>query len=213
MELFNDILIQQGGYILYPLFVLSIIALLIFIERALFLHKGQINFQDFLSGIQNLIEKKRLVEALTLCEETPGPMARLMKSALLQYGTSHAQIRSAIETAALVEIPILERRIGSLAAIARIAPLLGFIGTLVAAFQALLNLEAANADSSLFVQSLAQAIISSIIGLSIAALAALAYHFLYGRVRALVYDLERAGHAIQQLMLSGVIESKKDEDE
>lgn len=140
-------------------------------------------------------------------------MARLMKSALLQYGTSHAQIRSAIETAALVEIPILERRIGSLAAIARIAPLLGFIGTLVAAFQALLNLEAANADSSLFVQSLAQAIISSIIGLSIAALAALAYHFLYGRVRALVYDLERAGHAIQQLMLSGVIESKKDEDE
>jgi len=202
MNLFNDILIQQGGYTLYPLFLLSIIAVLIFIERALFLHKGKIDSQDFLTGIRNLVEKKRLVEAMTLCEETPGPLARLVKSALLQYNASDNKIKSAIESAALMEIPILERRIGSLAAIARVAQLIGFIGTLIAAFQALIALETANANSGLFVQALAQAVVSSIVGLSIAALAALAYHFLYGRVRALVFDLERVGHKIHELLLN-----------
>ena len=200
MDLLGNTLIQEGGYTLYPLFVLSIIAMLIFIERALFLHKGQIHSLDFLAGIKNLINKKRLVEALTLCEETPGPLARVVKSALLQYGANDAQIRSAIESAALIEVPILERRIGSLAAIARIAPLVGFIGTLIAAFRALINLEAANAESALFVQSLAQAIISSAVGLGIAALAALGYHFLHGRVRALVFEIERVGHAIYEFL-------------
>jgi biopolymer transport protein ExbB len=95
-----------------------------------------------------------------------------------------------------MEVPVLQRRIASLAAIARIAPLVGFIGTLIAAFQALVSLEAANADSGYFIEALAQAIISSAVGLGIAALAALGYHFLYGRVRALVFEIERVGHAI-----------------
>ena len=211
MNLFGNTLIQQGGYTLYPLFILSIIAMLIFIERALFLHKGQIHSLDFLAGIKNLINKKRLVEALTLCEETPGPLARVVKSALLQYGTSDARIHSAIESAALIEVPILERRIGTLAAIARISPLVGFIGTLIAAFQALINLEAANADSALFVESLAQAIISSAVGLGIAALAALGYHFLHGRVRALVFEIERVGYAIYEFLCSSELQSEVEE--
>lgn len=212
MDLLGNTLIQEGGYTLYPLFVLSIIAMLIFIERALFLHKGQIHSLDFLAGIKNLINKKRLVEALTLCEETPGPLARVVKSALLQYGANDAQIRSAIESAALIEVPILERRIGSLAAIARIAPLVGFIGTLIAAFRALINLEAANAESALFVQSLAQAIISSAVGLGIAALAALGYHFLHGRVRALVFEIERVGHAIYEFLTSNQPDAETKEE-
>jgi biopolymer transport protein ExbB len=215
MDLFGNTLIQQGGYTLYPLFILSIIAVLIFVERSLFLHKGQINSQDFLAGIRNLLNKKRLVEALTLCEETPGPLARVVKSALLQYGATESRIRSAIESAALIEVPILERRIGSLAAIARIAPLIGFIGTLIAAFQALVGLEAANADSAYFVQALARAIISSAVGLGIAALASLAHHFLHGRVRALVLDIERVGHAIHELLTSSenAIKTQKGEGE
>ena len=202
MDLFDNTLIQQGGYTLYPLFVLSIIAVLIFIERALFLHKGQIHSLDFLTGIKNLVNKKRLVEAMTLCEETPGPLARVVKSALLQYGASDERIQSAIESAAIIEVPILERRIGSLAAIARIAPLIGFIGTLIAAFHALVSLEAANAESALFIESLAQAIISSAVGLGIAALAALAYHFLHGRVRALVYEIDRVAYTIHEFLTS-----------
>ena len=200
MDYLQDNFISQGGPVMYPLLFISLLGFVLFIERSLFLHKGQIGTQDFLSGIKNLVRKKRLVEALTLCEDTPGPMARIMKSALLNYGESRETIRSAIQSAAIVEIPILERRIGTIAALARVAPLLGFLGTLIAALQALYLLESFNGDSGLLSRLLAEALITSASGLAISVMAMLAYHFLSGRVRALVHDFEWVGHDIHEFL-------------
>ena len=200
MDYFQDNFISQGGPVMYPLLFLSLLGFILFIERSLFLHKGQIGTQDFLSGIKNLVRKKRLVEALTLCEDTPGPMARIMKSALLNYGKSRETIRSAIQSAAIVEIPTLERRIGTIAALARVAPLLGFLGTLIAALQALYLLESFNGDSGVLGRLLAEALITSASGLAISVMAMLAYHFLSGRVRALVHDFEWVGHDIHEFL-------------
>ena len=200
MDYFQDNFISQGGPVMYPLLFISLLGFVLFIERSLFLHKGQIGTQDFLSGIKNLVRKKRLVEALTLCEDTPGPMARIMKSALLNYGKSRETIRSAIQSAAIVEIPTLERRIGTIAALARVAPLLGFLGTIIAALQALYLLESFNGDSGVLSRLLAEALITSASGLAISVMAMLAYHFLSGRVRALVHDFEWVGHDIHEFL-------------
>jgi biopolymer transport protein ExbB len=200
MDYFQYNFISQGGPVMYPLLIISLLGFILFIERSLFLHKGQIGTQDFLSGIKNLVRKKRLVEALTLCEDTPGPMARIMKSALLNYGKSRETIRSAIQSAAIVEIPTLERRIGTIAALARVAPLLGFLGTLIAALQALYSLESFNGDSGALSRLLAEALITSASGLAISVMAMLAYHFLSGRVRALVHDFEWVGHDIHEFL-------------
>jgi len=200
MDYFQNNFILQGGPVMYPLLFVSLLGFVLFIERSLYLHKGQIGTQDFLSGIKNLVRKKRLVEALTLCEDTPGPMARIVKSALLHYGESRETIRSAIQSAAIVEIPTLERRIGTIAALARVAPLLGFLGTLIAALQALYSLESFNGDSGLLSRLLAEALITSASGLAISVMAMLAYHFLSGRVRALVHDFEWVGHDIHEFL-------------
>lgn len=192
--------ILQGGTVMYPLLIVSLLGFIIFIERTLFLHKGQIGTEDFLGGIKNLVRKKRLVEALTLCEDTPGPLARIVKSALLNYGESKDVIRSAIQGAAIVEIPMLERRIGTIATLGRVAPLLGFLGTLISTLQALYFLEAANADSEQFSRLLAEALITSASGLAIGIMAVLAHHFLAGRVRALVHDFEWVGHEIFEFL-------------
>ncbi|MBL00187.1 MAG: flagellar motor protein MotA [Opitutales bacterium] len=213
MEYLQNNFISQGGFVMYPLLFISLLGFVLFVERSLFLHKGQIGTQDFLSGIKNLVRKKRLVEALTLCEDTPGPMARIMKSALLNYGESRETIRSAIQSAAIVEIPTLERRIGTIAALARVAPLLGFLGTLVAAFQALYLFESFNGDSSVLSRLLAEALITSASGLAISVMGMLAYHFLFGRVRALVHDFEWAGHDINEfLIMQSDAEASKRED-
>ncbi|MGB0743142.1 MAG: MotA/TolQ/ExbB proton channel family protein [Opitutales bacterium] len=192
--------IIQGGPVMYPLLIVSILGFVIFIERTLFLHKGQIGTEDFIEGIKNLVRKKRLVEALALCEDTPSPLARIVKSALLNYGESREVIRSAIQGAALVEIPVLERRIATLATFARVAPLLGFLGTLISSLQALYYLEQANADSGEFSRLLAEALITSASGLAIGVMAVLAHHFLLGRVRALVHDFEWVGHQIYEFL-------------
>ena len=200
MDFMQHNFILQGGPVMYPLLVVSLFGFVIFIERTLFLHKGQIGTQDFIGGIKNLVRKKRLVEALALCEDTPGPLARIVKSALLNYDQSADAIRSAIQGAAIIEIPLLERRIGAIATIARVAPMLGFLGTLIAALQALYVLEAANSDSGEFSRLLAEALITSASGLAVAVMAVLAHHFLQGRVRALVHDFEWVGHQIYEFL-------------
>lgn len=200
MGVFDYNFFQQGGMVMYPLLAVSLFGFVIFIERTLYLHKGSIGSEDFLGGIKNLVRKSRLVEALAQCEDTPSPLGRIVKSALLNYRQSPAAIRLAIQGAAIIEIPELERRIGTLATLARVAPLLGFLGTLISALKALYWLEAANADSGAFSRSLAEALITSASGLAIGIMATLAHHFLMGRVRSLVHDFEWVGHEIYEFL-------------
>ena len=143
------------------------------------------------------------MEALTVCEETPGPVAAVVKSALLHADADEQKMRLAVQEAALVEIPVLERRLGSIAAIAQVAPLVGLLGTLlgmIATFHAFMqggNYATANALST----GMWQALISTAGGLVIAIPGHLAYHFLSGRVRAIVRDVEWAGNEIMKYLL------------
>ena len=185
------------------LLLISIIGFVIFIERTLFLHRGQIRSMDFVDGIKNLLRKRRLIEALTVCEETPGPLANIVKSGLLHANRPETEMRQAIQEAALVEIPVLERRINTIAVIARISPLVGLLGTLIAAIQMLyaMNDAGAYANSAAFSGLLAQALISTAGGIGVGIVAQVAFYFLHGRVRALVHDIEFVGHNLMQFLL------------
>lgn len=201
---FDLSLFRQGGLIMWPIVILAIIALLIFVERVLYLHKCQIRTDTFMAGLRNLMEKNRTVEALTVCEETPGPVAAVIKAALLNRDKSNEIIVGAIQGAALVHIPALERRINAMLAIARVAPILGLLGTVLGMMDALFGIHAGGAYANMGTVSggFAAALIATAFGLAISAMAYLAYHFLNGRVRALVNDMEYAGHEMMQTLLT-----------
>lgn len=196
-------LMHQGGLIMWPMLFLSLFGFIIFMERTLFLHKGQIRTNDFLAGIKNLLRRHRLIEALTLCEETPGPVPGIVKAALLHYSEGEERMRAAIESAAIVEIPALERRVGTIGAFVRVAPMLGMLGTVLGLLTTFKELQAEGAYAHLGVLSagLTQALICTAVGLAIAIMAHLGHHFLLGRVRALVNDMEYAGHDLMQFLL------------
>lgn len=202
-ELFHHTLLEQGGPTMWLLLAISLVGFIVFVERTLFLHKGQIHLHDFVEGIENLIRKRRILEALTVCEETPGPVANVVKSAILHHQHSEDELRRAIQTAALVEIPVLEKRIGTLAAIARVAPLIGLVGTLLAALGIFQLLQAVGPylEHGMAAGLMVQGILSSVTGICIAIMAHLGHHFLHGRLRAILHDLEWAGHDIMQLLL------------
>ncbi|MGF1484612.1 MAG: MotA/TolQ/ExbB proton channel family protein [Opitutales bacterium] len=202
MRFLNLEFLLQGGFLIWPLLLLSLVGFVIFLERTLFLHRGQIRSQAFVDGIKSLTRKGRLNEALTLCEETPGPVAYVTKAALLHHDDAEDRMRSAIQAAALVEIPILERRVGTLGAIATVAPLIGLLGTVVAIFGAFQQLHdsEAYAATAAFSGQAAQALITTAAGLAIAVMAHLAQHFLSGRVRALVHDMEWVGNDMMQFL-------------
>jgi biopolymer transport protein ExbB len=188
----------------WVLLALSFFGFVLFLERTLFLHRGQIRTEAFLDGIRNLLGKGRRMEALTLCEDMPGPIPGIVKAILLQAGQPEDTLRRAAEEAAIVEIPILERRIGAMAAIARIAPLLGLLGTLLGMLNAFFGVaEGASVgfpSFALFLEGLGEALLSTVFGLTIAVMAHIAHHFLHGRVRALVHDMEYSGHNLIQFL-------------
>lgn len=202
-NLFNIRLFETGGPVMWALLALSVIGLVVFVERTLFLHRGQIRSTEFVSGLKNILRKRRLVEALTLCEETPGPVANVIKAGLLHHEDSEDKMRFAIQEAALVEIPGLERRIGAIAAIAHAAPLLGLLGTvlgMIATF-AMIDAEGPYVTMSMVAGGVWQALLTTAAGLAIAVPAHLAHHFLSSRVRALVNDMEWVGNEIMQFLL------------
>ncbi|HLS28200.1 MAG TPA: MotA/TolQ/ExbB proton channel family protein [Opitutales bacterium] len=203
MNFFNLTLFEQGGPIMWLLLLLSLFALILFIERVLFLHTAQIRSTEFVSGIKNSLRKRRLVEALTLCEETPGPVAQVVKAGLLNYEEDEEKMRFAIREAALVEIPTLERRIGSIAAIAQAAPLLGLLGTVLGMISTfdIVHAEGPYVNASLVAGGIWQALLTTAAGLAIAIPAYLGHHFLAGRVRALVNDMEWVGNEMMQFLL------------
>ncbi|MBH54965.1 MAG: flagellar motor protein MotA [Opitutaceae bacterium] len=209
MPNFDLSLIEKGGPIMWLLLLMSLIGVLIFIERVLFLHRGQIRSSEFVTGIKNIVRKQRLVEALTLCEETPGPVPSLVKASLLHFGEDEKKIRYEIQEAALVEIPVLEKRLGTLAALAKSAPLVGLLGTVLGLAQTFYNMELSGnySDATVLSNGMWQSLITTASGLAIAILTYLGFHFLHGRVRALVRDMEWTGNE----MLKFIVRDLRDE--
>jgi len=189
---------------LIVLVLMAAVVIVLFIERTLYLHRGQIRSKPFLDGIKNALERRRLVEALTLCEEAPGPVAAVVKAALLHSEKDAEQMRFAVQEAAVVEIPALERRLGAIAAVAQIAPLVGLLATLlgmITTFHAFMQ-GGQYATANALANGMWQALIGTAGSLLVAIPSHLAWHFLSGRVRSLVRDIEWASNEIMQYLLT-----------
>lgn len=188
----------------WVLAALTLLGLMLFIERTLFLHRGQIQAKAFLDGIKNILAKRRLVEALTVCEETPGPVAAVVKAALLHADEAADSMRFHVQEAGVVELPALERRLGFIAAIAQIAPLVGLLGTVLGMIATFSAFEKGGhyAMPEALSAGMWQALIAAAGSLMLAIPAHLAYHFLSGRVRAIVRDVEWSGNEIMKYLLT-----------
>ena len=182
---------------------LGLLGLVLAIERTLYLHRGQIRAKAFVEGLKNILAKRRLVEALTVCEETPGPVAAVVKVALLHADDAPDAMRFHVQEAAIVELPAIERRLGSIAAIAQVAPLVGLLGTLLGFITAHAAFESGDyVTASSLANGLRQALLATAGSLMLAIPAHLAHHFLSGRVRAIVRDVEWSANEIMKYLLT-----------
>ena len=124
-------LLANGGPVIWLILLAAATAAVVFIERALFCHRSQINSAEFLNGVRTVIKRGNIVEAIAICDATAGPVARLVKAAILARDLGRDRVREAVEEAGLTEVPRLEEKLNLLATIAQIAPLLGLFGTIV----------------------------------------------------------------------------------
>ena len=195
-------LMGNGGPVIWLLLACGLFAALVFFERLFNLHRAQIAADDFLKGVYNILNRDNPVEAATICEEAPGPVARLALAAVLHHDDALENIGRAIEDAGLEEIPRMERGLGWLATVARITPLIGLLGTVLGMMDVL---QAAHRAAPLVSMAdltggLWAALSSTALSLVVAILVYAGYNLLVSRVESILLDMERSASALMNFM-------------
>jgi biopolymer transport protein ExbB len=195
-------ILSYGGPVFYLILLAGAVAIVVFIERFFHCHRAQINSTEFLNGVRNVLRRDNVVEAISICDATPGPVARLVKTAILNRDNGRDRVRESLEEAGLVEVPRLEERLNLLATIAQLAPLIGLFGTvmgLMKTFDLILSKESA-AHAGDLANGIYAAMICCAAGLAVSIPAHAAYNYLVSRVNSIVLDMERAATEIVNIV-------------
>lgn len=195
-------LLANGGPVIWLILLAAAVALVVFIERVLYCHRSQINSAEFLNGVRNVLKRDNVVEAISICEATPGPVARLVKTAILSRDRGREGVREALEEAGLVEVPRLEERLNLLATIAQIAPIMGLLGTVLGFIEVfrVLQQQGVSAPANELAGGIWQALVCTGAGLALAIPCYAGYNYLVSRVNTIVLDMEKASTEILNLL-------------
>jgi biopolymer transport protein ExbB len=196
----------MGGPVIWLILIAAATAAVVFVERALYCHRSQINSAEFLNGVRTVIKRGNVVEAISICDATPGPVPRLVKAAILHREHGRDRVREAVEEAGLTEVPRLEEKLNLLATIAQISPLLGLFGTIVGFIRMFMVLQHAGSYVSVgggefsLAEGIWESLICAAAGIGVAIPAHAGYNYLVSRVNKIVLDMERAAAEIVNIV-------------
>jgi biopolymer transport protein ExbB len=205
VDFFGDLYVKfrEGGFMMYPLLLLSLIALTFMIERFIVLQKAKINVNEFLTRIRKaLLVNRNVKEAIKVCEQHRGPVASVMKAGLLRYGHTREDIEKTIENAALYELDRLEKRMAVLATTANVGPMFGFLGTVLGMIKSFATLAAEGLTNPAKVAAgISEALITTAAGLMVAIPAQLAYNWYNTKISRFVRDIETATNMLMETFI------------
>ena len=201
---------QKGGPVMWFILFCSLIASAVFLERLLYFHRISIRVGEFMRGLANLIRGRRYAEAQMEAAATKGPVQRVVHAAIIHHSAPRQELKDVVQEAGQLEVPRLERRLGVLATLAFLTPMLGLLGTvagLIEAFQSMAA-TAGLASSAEIANGIYQALITTAAGLSVCLPCAVGYAYLSSRVNGAMHDMERAGIEVVNLL----VESRQQSD-
>lgn len=184
-------IIMKGGIIMIPILILSIIAAYVFIERYLTIRRHITSDVAFMNNIRDFVQDGRTDSALTLCRNTEKPIARMIEKGISRLGKPIKEIEESIEIAGKFEVYDLEKNIQILAVIAGIAPMFGFLGTIIGVIKIFFNISMTNDVSIGSVSAgLYTKMVTSAAGLIVGILAYIGYHWLNIILNKAIHQLE-----------------------
>lgn len=181
-----------GSLIMLTLFVLSIIAVYIFIERFIAIKRGAQEDASFMNKIKESIRDGKLDEARNICKSTDYPVARMIEKGVNRIGKPLSDIAAAIENTGKLELYKMEKNLATLATISGAAPMIGFLGTVIGMILAFHEMASAggNIDVEMLAEGIYTAMVTTVAGLVVGILAFIGYNMLVARVEKVVFLLE-----------------------
>jgi biopolymer transport protein ExbB len=184
-------ILMKGGVIMIPIGILSIVAVYVFIERYLTIRRHISSDVNFMNNIHEFVLNGRTDSALTLCRNTEKPIARMIEKGISRLGKPIKEIEESIEIAGKFEVYDLEKNIQVLAVIAGIAPMFGFLGTIIGVIKIFYNISMTSDVSIGSVSAgLYTKMVSSASGLIVGIIAYIGFHWLNIILNKAIHQLE-----------------------
>lgn len=185
-------LVFEGGYMMIPIFILSIVAIVIFVERVMTIRKASKTPPEFTEKIRSLVTAGDISSARLMCSQTNSPVAKMIEKGISRIGSPLKNIEASIENVGKIEINKLEKNLPLLATIAGAAPMLGFLGTVIGMIQAFMSIaqEEGSVSPKLLSEGIYVAMITTAAGLVVGIIAYLGYNYLIARMQKVIHSME-----------------------
>ncbi|QZE14545.1 MotA/TolQ/ExbB proton channel family protein [Halosquirtibacter laminarini] len=192
---------EKGGVMMYPLVILSIIALYIFGERYFAIARARKFDNNMMNEIKQKIKAQEFNDALLICETSNTPMGRMIAKGIRRMGRPLSDVQTAIENVGNLEISKLEKGLPVLASVSGGAPMIGFLGTVMGMIQAFYEMSSAkNVDISNLAGGIYTAMSTTAGGLLVGILAYFAYNILVARVDKTVAIMEHTSTEFMDIL-------------
>jgi biopolymer transport protein ExbB len=196
-------LFADGGAMMYPLVLCSLIALGVVIAKIWTLWLAHRHTNRVLAEVEEAARAGRLEEAAGIAAATPGPAAAILLAGLKRIrrvSVNEGEVEQAVTTTGAIELSFLERGLVVLATVANVAPLMGFLGTVAGMILAFASIEAAgDVDPALVAGGIKVALLTTATGLTIAIPVNIAYNYFVTRIDSLILDMEQGTQQILNL--------------
>jgi biopolymer transport protein ExbB len=192
----------KGGWVMIPIFLCSIIALFLFVDKIISLRRARIDTENFRMNMRAILLEGKVESALALASRTSGTIASIMKDGLSHYKEGREAVKEAIASAARREIYMLERNLSALASIAGVAPLFGFLGTVTGMIRVFMKIQAlqGTANPSQLAGGIWEALVTTAAGLIVGIIALIFYNYLLNKVEFFVHEMEDTGNELLDIL-------------
>jgi len=183
-------ILSKGGVVMLPIALLSLFSVYLFVERMLTLQRSKQGARW--DRVRNYVEDGDVSGAIAYCESQDTPLSRTLMKGLERLGRPIREIQDAVQAAGKYEAFELQKRTDHLATIAAVAPMLGFLGTVIGmikAFQQIQNLQG-NVNPSVLAGGIWEALVTTGFGLVVGIMAFFAYNFLLTRIARMINEME-----------------------
>lgn len=196
-----------GGFMMWPLAACALLGLLIIVWKLIDISGKAARTGKFLRQVDKLIVERKISEALGLAKKSNSPAARILAAGLARHKEGTERVMKAIENVGLIEMASLESGLVWLATVSNVAPLLGFLGTVIGMIQAFQAIEVAGeVEATVVAGGIKVALITTASGLAIAIPINIMHNYFVTRVDRLVIDMEESA----QKMIDAVHEMERE---
>ena len=194
-------LIVKGGIFMYPIILCSIIALAILLERLWVLRRKHILPEQFIRSVSELLREQKISEAVFLCQGDISSISNIFSAGLKNIGRGMWLVKEAIEERGGREAVILEKRVGILATIANLTPLLGLLGTVSGMIKTfnVISVQGVGNPAAL-AGGIAEALITTATGLCVAIPTLVCHRILRDKAESLIFEMEENSIKIIEIM-------------